>query len=46
MVGTHWLCVTRYRSMSRSACSASNRSIATTVAPVRWQDMLQASGAA
>ena len=47
MVGTHWLCVTRYRSMSRSASSASKRSITTTVAPDRWQaDARRRSGAA
>ncbi len=33
MVGTHWLWVTRYVSIIASACSASKRSIITTVPP-------------
>ena len=33
MVGTHWLCVTRSRSMRASAAAGSNRSITTTVPP-------------
>jgi hypothetical protein len=33
MVGTHWLCVMRWRSMLASASAASKRSIITTVPP-------------
>ena len=33
IVGTHWLCVTRYCSMNRSAGCAPNFSMITTVAP-------------
>ena len=46
MVGTHWLCVTRYRSIARSASSGSNRSITTTVEPNRWKVRQYRSGAA
>ncbi len=46
MVGTHWLWVTPYRSMSSSAWAASKCSITTTVAPTRWKAMQKRSGAA
>ena len=36
MVGTHWLWVTPYFSIRARACSASNRSIITTVPPKDW----------
>jgi hypothetical protein len=46
MVGTHWLWVTRCRSMSSSAWAASKCSITTTVDPTRWKAMQKRSGAA
>ena len=45
IVGTHWLCVTWYRSIRASACSASNRSMTTTVPPMRWMPRQNPSGA-
>jgi hypothetical protein len=46
MVGTHWLTVTRWRSISARASSASNRSMTTTLAPMRIMAMEQRRGAA
>ncbi len=46
IVGTHWLCVTRYCSMSSRARLASNFSIITTVPPSACTDAQKRSGAA
>ena len=46
MVGTHWLWVTRWRSMRARAWAASKCSMTTTVAPTRWKAMQNRSGAA
>ena len=46
MVGTHWLWVTRWRSMSARASAGSKCSMTTTVAPTRWNAMQKRSGAA
>ena len=46
MVGTHWLCVTRWRSMRARASAASKCSMTTTVAPMRRKFMQNAIGAA
>ena len=35
IVGTHWLWVTRYRSMAANAAPGSKRSMTTVVAPIR-----------
>lgn len=46
IVGTHWLCVTRCRSISASASAASNRSITITVPPTELIVPQKRSGAA
>jgi hypothetical protein len=46
IVGTHWLNVTRCRSISRRASSASKCSITMQVPPRRWTARLKRSGAA
>ncbi len=46
MVGTHWLWVTLYVSMARSASTGSNFSMITTVPPRRWTGVTNARGAA
>ena len=45
IVGTHWLCVTRYFSIAASASSASKRSITIAVPPMRFTKMQNCSGA-
>jgi hypothetical protein len=46
IVGTHWLCVTRYRSMTASAPSGSKDSIITTVPPTDCTVPTKRNGAA
>lgn len=46
MVGTSWLCVTRYLSTSCRKRSGSNRSMITAVPPMRMQRLTAACGAA
>jgi hypothetical protein len=46
IVGTHWLCVARYRWMCSSAVRASNWRAITTVPPSEWMNMENRSGAA
>jgi len=46
IVGTHWLCVTRKRSIAASAAAASNFSINTTVPPKNCVAIEKVSGAA
>ena len=46
IVGTHWLWVTRSRSISASASVGSKRSMTTTVPPTLWTAMATRKGAA
>jgi hypothetical protein len=46
IVGTHWLWVTRCRSIALSASSGSNRDIITTVPPSWWTACRNAKGPA
>lgn len=45
MVGTHWLWVTRWRSMAANAAVSSKRGIITTVPPWDWMPVQNDSGA-